>query len=55
MGEFTRVARFRARSDELRRKADEFGPENRDMLLQMAANDDAIATQFVNERWSRDL
>jgi hypothetical protein len=55
VSELEDAARFRARAEELRRKADEFSPENREMLLKMADNYDGIATHFVTELRSRDL
>ena len=54
MSELERAARFRARANELRRKACEFGPENREMLSKMADNYDAIAGTITNGIWCRD-
>ena len=55
MSELEDAARFRARAEELRRKADEFSPENREMLLKMADNYDGIANHFMAELRKRDL
>jgi hypothetical protein len=40
------AARYRDRADELRRNADGFCPENRDMILKMAGNYDAISREL---------
>ena len=46
--------RFSDRAEELRAKADGFGPENRRMLLQMAEYYDNIARDIEVRMWERE-
>ena len=55
MSELEQAATFRARAEELRHKADGFTPLNREMLLKMADNYDAIAAYLIDEIHKRDL
>jgi hypothetical protein len=43
--------RYRERAQELRTKADQFSPENRDMLLKMADYYDHFALQLEQGLW----
>lgn len=45
------VRRYRDRAEELRTKAEEFAPENRDMLLHMAEYYDHFAEQIAQGLW----
>ena len=55
LSQFVEAERFRARAGELRRKADQFSPENREMLFKMADNYDAIAENIMAKLRRRDL